>query len=295
MFEKKDPLDLDVRLLNMTCIVSAKCGSRLYTGTAFFYSQLENGFTGPINEEKQIGWKKVEHICLVTNRHVVFPHIKGEQDQQKELIPDTFTFFLRKLVKNQIEWFPVAITKDDLVKRTRFHSNAGVDLACIDVYDLVFDARVKDNSILNIGHLTNYDLPANQPLKIETTSDIIVCSYPKGFYDNVNKFPIIKSGIIASGWGIDFNGRPTFLIDSKLFPGSSGGLVLSKPVDVAMINGQLMKNEHKQFVFLGVYSGEYSFQEKKEDGTLHNEYYGLGNVWYSYLIPEIVNNGVKYI
>lgn len=288
-----EQISLDTRLHNMTCMVTAQCGSVLSSGTGFFYSQLEDGFSGPINQEKQIGWKKVDTITLVTNKHVVFPKITDSTGKQQELIPDTFTFHLRQLIGNKIEWYPIMIAKDELLKRVKIHSDATIDLACVDVYDLVVDAVTRNNNILAVGNLTNLDLPANQPLKIESTSDIIVCSYPKGFYDTLNKFPIIKSGIIASGWGLHFDGNPTFLIDAKLFPGSSGGLVLSKPIDVALIDGKLMRNDQKQFVFLGVYSGEYFFQEKKSDGTIHKEPYGLGIVWYSYLISEIINNGVS--
>lgn len=46
------------------------------------------------------------------------------------------------------------------------------------------------------------------------------------------------------------------------------------------------------FVFLGVYSGEYLWKEieELEDGTqkVRERSYGLGNVWYSYLIPQII-------
>ena len=71
----------------------------------------------------------------------------------------------------------------------------------------------------------------------------------------------MKSGIIASAWGYNFNGLPIFQIDAQLFPGSSGGLVISKPTNIAMIDGNLKYNKIKQFVFLGVYSGEFKWYE----------------------------------
>ena len=87
--------------------------------------------------------------------------------------------------------------------------------------------------------LSNVNLPENQPLSIDVTSDIIVASYPKRFYDKLNKFSIVKSVIIASTWGSYFSGLPIFQIDAQLFPGSSGGLVISKPTNIAMIDGSL--------------------------------------------------------
>ena len=132
-------------------------------------------------------------------------------------------------------------------------------------------------------------------ITIDVTSDIIVASYPKGFYDVVNKFPIVKSGIVASGWGLNFRGNPLFEIDAQLFPGSSGGVVISKPQNIAMIDGRLNYSKTKQYVFLGVYSGEYMWKDKvkRKDGSEEeiDRSYGLGNVWYSYLIPEIIDSG----
>ena len=139
------------------------------------------------------------------------------------------------------------------------------------------------------------NLPKNQPLTIDVTTDIIVASYPKGFYDEFNKFPIVKSGIVASGWGFHFNGDPLFEIDAQLFPGSSGGLVISKPTNIALINGKIAFAQDKQFVLLGIYSGEYCWKEitHKNNGQeeIIERSYGLGNVWYSYLIPEIIETG----
>jgi hypothetical protein len=87
-----------------------------------------------------------------------------------------------------------------------------------------------------------------------------------------------------------------FQIDAQLFPGSSGGLVISKPTNIAMIDQQIKYSKIKQFVFLGIYSGEYLWEEqvKQKDGSIeiYKRSYGLGNVWYSSLIPEIINNGI---
>ncbi|MCD7819568.1 MAG: serine protease, partial [Lachnospiraceae bacterium] len=154
-----------------------------------------------------------------------------------------------------------------------------------------------ENNIILPTTLSNLNLPDNQSITIDVTSDVVVASYPKGFYDYINKFPIVKSGIIASAWGAYFNGQPLFQIDAQLFPGSSGGLVISKPTNIAMIDGHINYSQSKQFVLLGVYSGEYTWKKESEINgkkDLIDMSYGLGNVWYSNLIPEIITNGASY-
>ena len=110
----------------------------------------------------------------------------------------------------------------------------------------------------------------------------------------MNLFPIVKSGIVASRWGAGFRGDPCFLIDAKLFPGSSGSVVISKPIDMVMKDGRLLvlKNDEKAFALLGVFSGEPLTQTEPVtvgDLTIAQTLeYGLGVVWYAETIEELL-------
>jgi len=291
-----DYLTVDNQILEMTTIINCSSAKFGYSsqGSGFFYSEIASEPTGPINEEKKLGWYEVKETWLITNRHVVFPTIAGaNKGEQIETVPDSFTFNFKEVVKNEIRWIPVTLDQKELINRTYLHNDNDIDVAAIRVDDLLkallFDST--HTNILSGCKVTNRDLPQESPLKMEAASDIIVCSYPRGFYDDHNKFPIIKSGIIASSWGKLFKGKRFFLIDSKLFPGSSGGLVLSKPTDIAKINGKVAYAKYKHYVFLGVYSGEYNYTTTNPDGSLKIEPFGLGIVWYSDIIPEIIKNG----
>ncbi len=287
-------LSVNQQILEMTTIVSCQSSKYNYSsqGSGFFYTELAKEPTGPINEEKQLGWYQVMGTWLVTNRHVVFPRIDDPiTGQKKETVPDSFTFNFKEIVGDEIKWIPVTLTQNELLKRSLLHSDNSVDVVAIMVDDLATSLLVSNAhpNMISTGKVTDRDLPSASPLIIEATSDVVICSYPHGFYDTVNKYPIVKSGIIASSWGKPFNGTRTFLVDANLFPGSSGGLVLSKPTDIARINGKVMHSEFKQYVFLGVYSGQYNYIGKNPDGSLKVESYGLGIVWYSDLVHEIVN------
>ena len=86
-------------------------------------------------------------------------------------------------------------------------------------------------------------------------------------------------------------------MQATLFPGSSGGVVISKPVNIAVINGKIAHNPTKQFVLLGVYSGEPIYINRVEVDDMviiQNKSFGLGNVWYAHLIPEIIGNGILH-
>ncbi len=287
-------LSVDQQILEMTTIVNCTSSKYKYTsqGSGFFYSELAKEPTGPINEEKQLGWYQVLGTWLITNRHVVFPRIDGPvKGKQIETVPDTFTFNFKEVIGDNVQWIPVTLGQKELLARTFLHQDDSVDVVAIKIDDLstnLMSSKVHPGMISDIK-VTDRDLPSSSPLTIEATSDVIICSYPRGFYDTVNKYPIVKSGIIASSWGKPFNGSRTFLVDSNLFPGSSGGLVLSKPTDIARINGKVMHAEYKYYVFLGIYSGQYNYVVSNPDGSNSIEPYGLGIVWYSDLVPEIVS------
>lgn len=289
IMEETKHTSFDKNLYGLTTLI--ECGTTKFKsqGSGFYYNEMS-----PMDPNVKGGqWRKIEGTYLITNRHVALPKIN-----ECEVLPDYFVFNLREVVNNKVEWLPITLNKEQLRQRLLLHHDNGIDVVAIKVDDLIIDIAKSDpNRQLVIGaSLSNDNLPSNSPLTIDVTSDIIVASYPRGFYDVANKFPIVKSGIISSGWGLNFNNNPIFLIDAQLFPGSSGGLVISKPINVAMIDGKLMHSNEKQFVFLGVYSGEPVQQCAPFDlgdlTIIRKNSYGLGTVWYSYLIPEIIANGL---
>ena len=294
-------ISVEQNLFSMTTIIFAEhckeSGFGSFQASGFFFTK-----TTPLSSHsnKQNGhWERLDKFWLVTNRHVVLHKVNDI-----EYLAEKFTFNLRKSVNGKIDWHPITLTRNELQSSLLVHSNEFVDVAVIDVTKYIESILNTEDELrkqIDIpAALSQNNLPEKQPIVVEVTSDVIVASYPKGFYDRFNKFPIIKSGIIASGWNLRFNGKPMFQIDSQLFPGSSGGLVISKPTNVIINNGEILYSRGgKQYVLLGVYSGEYSWDEfvEIESGKFlkQKRSYGLGNVWYSYLIVEIINNGVKFV
>ena len=257
-------------------------------GTGFFY------YAGTPVNSKAGGTKrkKLDGHWLITNRHIVLPKIND-----KEIIPDYFTFNFRETTANkQIDWLPITYSYQEICEKIKLHPNSLVDVAAINIDDILLETLMeRKKSIIMPSSLTGDNLPGISPFNVEAGGDVLVLSYPRGFYDTVNKLPIIKSGIVATAWGENFNGQPTFLIDSKLFPGSSGALVISRSTNTPIVSGRPLYNSIRKYLFLGVYSGEafYHTAPIEIDGLsiVRKESYGLGNVWYGALIPTIIEKG----
>lgn len=271
----------------ITTLVTATTPYGQSQGSAFFYQKL-----GVKDPTKDAQWREVEETWLVTNRHVVLPKINGQ-----ELIPDTFSFHLRKIENSNLAWEPITLTKDELLSRTRFHRISDVDVCVVSILDLITERIKGGKKYMNWYAVHSEQLPGNNNISVEVADDAVIIGYPRGYYDNVHLYPIVKSGIIASRWGVPFKGNPYFLIDAKLFPGSSGSIVVSKPQQIAIVDGKIMYAKEKQFAFLGIYSGEPFLQDhpiELDDMTIiRKKGFDLGIVWYGYLVDEIIKDGIQ--
>jgi hypothetical protein len=71
----------------------------------------------------------------------------------------------------------------------------------------------------------------------ESVLDDLDVGYPSGIFDQSNLTPIGRKGTTATPMQFDFDGKPMFLIDASIFPGSSGS-----PVFVIQENGYRQGN-----------------------------------------------------
>jgi Trypsin-like peptidase domain len=63
--------------------------------------------------------------------------------------------------------------------------------------------------------------------EMDFAEEVLVIGYPNALWDAANNLPLFSKGLAATHPGMDFNGRPEFIIDAASFPGSSGSPVFS--------------------------------------------------------------------
>lgn len=236
-------------------------------------------------------WRAMTDLWLVTNRHVLLPKVDGS-----ETVPEELTFHLRRHVGDSYEWVPVRLSKEEIRKRGKVHNDENIDVAILSILDLMTEKAMSVEGLLQFSSVSEENFAGERRITVETADDVVVAGYPRGFYDDRNLHPIVKAGIVASRWGANFRGQRFFLIDARLFPGSSGSIVISKPQDLIVSQGQIFRAEEKQFAFLGVYAGEPFGRDEPvelEDMVIVQKLrYDVGVVWYADLIPEIISSGV---
>jgi hypothetical protein len=104
--------------------------------------------------------------------------------------------------------------------------------------------------------------------QLAAMEDIVFIGYPSGLRDERNANPLIRRGITSTPVWNDFQGRPAFLIDAGVFPGSSGspvfilnqgayatkdGLVVgSRILFLGMISQSMVRTDSGKETFLGL-------------------------------------------
>jgi V8-like Glu-specific endopeptidase len=272
---------------NSVSLIKAKHKTIENYGTGFYYSHDSDDTVG------KSGWKKVNDIYFITAKHCLLDN----ESLCEELIINSNLPIDGSTKRHQF-----TLTQEDIIQNAFIHENDDVDIVVILIdHEHIFR---KDNksAFLSRDMLPQY----NDYLKVETTSDVVTYGFPYGYYDETNLFPLCKSGIIASGWGLNFNGDPIFKIDIQLFSVSSGSPVISKPQQMVLKDSKLYFKDSPQILLLGIYTGEYTkrmtenvelvYLDGKKDFVEMNKHgsLGFGTVFYSYLIDEIIKTKRRF-
>lgn len=171
------------------------------TGTGFIYGfcRQENGC----------------YPALVTNKHVV------KNADECEL-----TFHIKDSEGNPSNQKVTFCVKDSFKEQCIYHPEENVDLAIYNLSNAFYQCK-------NIGKEVFYSfldkglIPSKEDLeKFSAIEDIIMIGYPNGLIDEKNNLPIVRKGITATPFFINYNGNQQFLADIACYPGSSGSPVL---------------------------------------------------------------------
>lgn len=189
-------------LVRYTCRISASGGGATGMGTGFFYAFPQT--------------QGLHGIAIVTNKHVVdfaseiTLHISCADDKGA-VIPNGH----------------VRVELTNVQSYIHYHPEPEIDLACFPIGSLLNELlEAGRNPIFSV--LTDDNIP-REGEEYTAVEDILMVGYPLGIYDSVHNRPIVRRGITASSYDVDYEGRPEFVIDAACFPGSSGSPVLLVP------------------------------------------------------------------
>ena len=255
--------DLSTQLLFTTVPIWAEGPNGNTSGTAFLFN-----VPSTVNPAQFIP-------LLVTNQHVIAnaKRVVVEFIGRKGTQPDT---------SNKLH------VDVDLATLNQY-SDANLDLAVAPIGGLL-NSREQAGMPLFFRSIDPNLIPTDAALgELAAMEEIVFIGYPSGLRDEKNSLPLIRRGITATPAWNDFRGKPSFLIDAGVSPGSSGSPVFILNQGAYATRTGL--NVGTRVLFLGVLT---STMVQSNQGT-NSVYLGLGTVTRSNVVKDYLSRVVSQL
>lgn len=218
---------------------------------------------------------RAERLFVVTSRHVLHDAPTGHYPDRVELVLHVDANDLTRCVD-----FSVPLYQDErAVWRQGTDSGGEVDVAVLELQR----SRLPDGLVLRAfeaQHLQD-DLQ-----EIEVGASLLVIGFPLGFFDTLHQLPVVRHAIIASSFGVRFQGEGYFITDARMHRGSSGSPVVMRCAgDGTALPWRL----------LGVHSARMDMGGRD---MVQDENLGLNCAWYADILmvltePDVVSSDAQ--
>ena len=206
-------------------------------------------------------FERDERLFLVTSRHVIV-------DQPSEHFPNRIEIELHTDPDNLAEsaGFSIPLYRDGKSLWRQGTDTAGeVDVAVIEIERTALPERTVYRAFTP-EHLHD---PLDQ---VEVGTTLLVVGFPLGFHDTLHHMPVVRHAVIASSFGLRFQGMGYFLTDARTHRGTSGAPVVMRAFEPSPMLGDL------PWILLGVHSARLDVGTR--DLEL-DEALGLNCAWYA--------------
>ncbi|MGE0098075.1 MAG: serine protease [Hydrogenophaga sp.] len=217
--------------------------------------------TQPLTNASGFFFERDERLYLVTSRHVVI-------DEDTRHLPDRLEIELHINASNltRSTGFSVLLY-DEGVAAWRQGRDSGSE---IDVAVLELDrSALPDDAVIRAftpAHLqTAFD-------EVRPGESLLVVGFPLGFHDALHHLPVLRHAVIASPYGIRFQGQGYFLTDARTHRGTSGAAVVMRDASPGEATAAL------PWKLLGVHSSRMDMGNRD---LVLDESLGLNCAWYA--------------
>jgi S1-C subfamily serine protease len=197
-------------------------------------------------------WMKVPdpegraHLFLVTNKHVV-------ENQSTAVL-----HFIAGASDGPRLGEEITVTIDDPPSAFVGHPDPNIDVAVLPVGGVISQLRESGREVYFRAVSESQGATPESLAAFEPIEPVTFIGYPNGLYDSTSLLPIVRRGHSATPLTIDYEGRPMFLVDASVFPGSSGSPVfLMRNPSAPDKFGNITIGAPSQVIFLGVVAAVY--------------------------------------
>lgn len=216
-------------------------------------------------------FERDQRLYVVTSRHVVI-------DEPTQHFPDRIEIELHTNAQNMAEstGFSMLLYEDGKSVWHQGRDAAGaIDVAVLEVDQEALPPTTVRRAFTpeHLADLSDVDVEVGRPL--------LIVGFPLGFHDTLHHLPVVRQAIIASSFGIRFQGEGYFLTDARTHRGTSGAPVVMRlpaPPDAAASNAGL------PWALLGVHSARLDMGNRDLET---DESLGLNLAWYADILMTL--------
>ena len=224
----------------------------------------------PLTNASGFFFERDRRLFLVTSRHVVV-------DAPSEHFPDRLEIELHTDPDNLAAstGFSIPLYRNgNSIWRHGADSAGEIDVAVIELERSVLPATMVYRAFTP-EHLTG---ARDQP---EVGTSLLVVGFPLGFHDTLHHMPVVRHAVIASSFGLRFQGQGYFLTDARTHRGTSGAPVVMRVAEPSPRHGDL------PWLLLGVHSArlDVGARDQKLDEAL-----GLNCAWYADILLTLTED-----
>lgn len=205
-------------------------------------------------------------LYVVTSRHVLIDTPSKHYPNRIEIEIHTRALDLAKSVR-----ISLLLYEDGKSRWRQGTDNSGeIDVAMIEVDR----AALPPTALLfafTPAHLQHLDDP------VEVGSSALIVGFPLGFHDTLHHLPVVRQSVIASAFGLRFQGLGYFLTDARTHRGTSGAPVVRRDQNAAA-------DATLPWKLLGVHSARLDMagRDLEQDESL-----GLNCAWYANMLMTL--------
>ena len=235
-------------LLAVTHVTTTLNGAEITNATGFFF-------------------ERDHRLYLVTARHVL-------RDEESGHYPDGLLIELHVDPANAVEVTRLSIPlfRNAMPLWREGSDSAGeVDVAVVELDRSTLPATLSV-AVFKPDHLVSqYD-------EIEVGTSILIVGFPLGFHDALHHLPVARQAIVASSFGLRFQGEGYFLTDARMHRGASGA-----PVVARAAAGQSGR-EDLSWLLLGVHTSRMDVNNRD---VAEDERLNLNCAWYADILMKL--------
>jgi len=215
-------------------------------------------------------FERDHRLFLVTSRHVL-------RDAPSQHAPDRIEIELHTDPENVAAstGFSIPLYRDGKSLWRQGVDAAGeIDVAAIEIDRTALTTNVTLQTFTVQNLLAEHD-------SVEVGMPVLIVGFPLGFHDRLHHMPVVRHAILASSFGLRFQGQGYFLTDGRTHRGSSGGPVVMRVVKPRPARRDL------PWVLLGVHSARLDVGPRDLE---RDEALGLNCAWYADILLTLTES-----